>query len=142
MKAAFWDSSALVPLCVQQQASGAARGWSEQYACVVWWGTPVEMRSAFERIARAGQFALTERVEAEVRLELLRRSWREIQPSTELRRHAEGFLAQHVLRAADSLQLAAAWMWCGGDARKCVFLSGDAQLLQAARLIGFETPGS
>jgi predicted nucleic acid-binding protein len=42
------------------------------------------------------------------------------------------------LKAADALQLAAAWTWCSGDAQGCTFISGDAQLLEAARQVGFQ----
>jgi hypothetical protein len=52
---AFWDSSALVPLCVHQQSSAAARQLLRQYSIVVWWSTSVEIRSAFERLLRLGQ---------------------------------------------------------------------------------------
>ncbi|MGI4826873.1 MAG: hypothetical protein ACRYFU_01575 [Janthinobacterium lividum] len=42
------------------------------------------------------------------------------------------------LKAADSLQLAAAWTWCSGDVQRCTFLSGDAQLVEAAQQVGFQ----
>jgi predicted nucleic acid-binding protein len=55
MTPAFWDTSALVPLCVQQQPSAAVRQMLQRYQIAVWWATPVEMRSAFERLLRMGQ---------------------------------------------------------------------------------------
>ena len=138
MTPAFWDTSALVPLCVQQQPSPAVRQLLEQHEIAVWWATPVEMRSAFERLLRLGQLTVPEHAAAGVRLEKLRRGWRELQPSEALRAQAETFLISYPLRAADALQLAAAWTWCSGNAQTCVFISGDAQLLEAAQQTGFQ----
>ena len=138
MTPAFWDTSALVPLCVQQQASATVRQMLKEHEIAVWWATPVEMRSAFERLLRLEQLSRTEHAAAGVRLEKLRRAWRELQPSEALRAQAETFLTSYPLKAADALQLAAAWTWCQGDTSSCVFLSGDMQLLDAARKAGFQ----
>ena len=138
MNPAFWDTSALVPLCVQQQPSPAVRQLLAQHEIAVWWATPVEMRSAFERLLRMGQLTAPEHAAAGVRLEKLRRGWRELQPIEALRAQAEIFLLSYSLRAADALQLAAAWIWCSGHPQDYVFISGDAQLLQAARQVGFQ----
>ena len=138
MTPAFWDTSALVPLCVQQAPSPAVRLLVEQHEIAVWWATPVEMRSAFERLLRMNQLTSSEYAAAGVRLEILRRGWRELQPSEALRSQAETFLMGFALRAADALQLAAAWTWCAGHSQTRVFISGDAQLLEAARQAGFQ----
>lgn len=138
MTPAFWDTSALVPLCVQQQPSPAVRQLLEQHEIAVWWATPVEMRSAFERLLRMGQLTVPEHAGAGMRLEKLRRGWRELQPSEALRSQAETFLMSYPLKAADALQLAAAWIWCSGHPQTYVFISGDAQLLEAARQAGFQ----
>ena len=49
-----------------------------------------------------------------------------------LRAEAETLLMSYPLKAADALQLAAAWTWCAGNPQTCVVISGDAQLLEAA----------
>ncbi len=138
MTPAFWDTSALVPLCVQQQPSPTVRQLLEQHEIAVWWATPVEMRSAFERLLRMDQLTAPEHAAAGVRLEKLRRGWRELQPREVLRAQAETFLMSYPLKAADALQLAAAWTWCSGNPRTCIFISADAQLLEAARQAGFQ----
>jgi len=97
------------------------------------------MRSAFERLLRMGQLTLPEHAAAGARLEKLRRSWRELQPTETLRAQAQTFLISYPLKAADALQLAAAWIWCSGNAQDYVFISGDAPLLEAARQVGFQT---
>jgi predicted nucleic acid-binding protein len=42
------------------------------------------------------------------------------------------------LRAADSLQLAAAFEWCEGVSQSRVFLTADQKLREAALLSGFD----
>lgn len=109
MTPAFWDTGALVPLCVQQQPSIAMRALLKQYDIAVGWATSVEMRSAFERLLRMGQLMQLEHAAAGIRLEKLRREWRELQPMEALRTQAEVFLMSYALKAADALQVAAAW---------------------------------
>ena len=138
MTPAFWDTSALVPLCVQQQPSPAVRQMLEQHEIAVWWATSVEMRSAFERLFRMAQLTPSEHAAAGARLEKLRRGWRELQPTEALRAQAETFLRSYPLKAADALQLAAAWTWCSGNVQSSAFISGDEQLLEAARQVGFQ----
>ena len=41
-------------------------------------------------------------------------------------------------KAADAYTLAAAWVWCSGHPQNYTFISGDAQLLEAARQVGFQ----
>jgi len=44
---AFWGASAVVPLCIPQAASAVSHRLRREYReLVVWWGTPVEVRSA------------------------------------------------------------------------------------------------
>jgi uncharacterized protein len=97
------------------------------------------MRSALERLLRTGQLTVPEHAEAGARLEKLRRAWRELQPTEALRAQAETFLMNYPLKAADALQLAAAWIWSSGNPQTRVFISGDRQLLEAARQAGFQT---
>jgi predicted nucleic acid-binding protein len=137
VKPAFWDTSALVPLCLKQQPSSSVHKLLIQHDIAVWWATPVEIRSAFERLLRMRQVTAAEHAEAGAKLEKLRRGWRELQPTEALRAQAESFLKRYPLRAADALQLAAAWIWCAGHPQTCVFISADAQLLEAAQQAGF-----
>jgi predicted nucleic acid-binding protein len=70
-------------------------------------------------------------------LEVLRRGWQEINPSDELRQLAIQLLDTHALRAADSLQLAAALTWCDERPTRRPFLCADHRLSEAARSEGF-----
>ncbi len=52
---AFWDASALVPLCVHQTNTPQSLLWRRRYQTVIWWLTPVEIASALARLLRIGQ---------------------------------------------------------------------------------------
>ena len=71
------------------------------------------------------------------RLMLLRKIWREIQPTNLLRDRAETCLERHELRAADAFQLAAALVWCNEKPKNRAFLCRDLRLREAARHQGF-----
>jgi predicted nucleic acid-binding protein len=134
----FWDTSALVPLLVKQKSTPAVLQLSKLYGFVVWWSTPVEAKSAFARPQRTGQLTPSEFAYAQVDLAQVRLSWREVLPSVPLRGHAESFVDRFQLRAAHAQQLAAAYVWALGRPAGRVFISGDAQLLEAARQLGFQ----
>ena len=141
----FWDASALVPLCVHEGASRFARQELRRYEPVVWWGTGVEMYSAICRLQRAKEITQKEWQGASLRLHALRAGWREILPADDVRDLAEQLLTKYELRAADSLQLAAALNWCGQRPARRVFLCGDERLCRAAATAGFaviEFPGT
>ena len=137
MDNAFWDASALIPLCVKQQATPVAESLSAQYLMAVWWSTPIEMRGAFARMVRMDQLSPNGHVQAQVTLEELRSIWQEVDPSEKLREQAERLVDRFPLKAADAQQLAAALTWCIGRPKGRVFISGDSQLLDAARQLGF-----
>jgi len=138
---AFWDASALVPLCVQEAATGMVRRYLRRFAPVVWWGSPVEVHSAISRLHREAVLAAGERDGALARLTLLEQGWREILPDDGVRSLAGTLLDAYALRAADSLQLAAALVWCGQAPRGRTFICGDQRLSEAARLAGFMVAG-
>jgi predicted nucleic acid-binding protein len=138
MEFAFWDSSSLVPLCVKQRATPAARALSARYGMAVWWSTSVEMRSAFARLLRMGQLTATGHVQAQIALDRMRSVWQEMHPSEELREQAERLVDRFPLKAADAQQLAAALAWSLGRPKGRAFISGDGQLLDAVRQLGFQ----
>jgi predicted nucleic acid-binding protein len=137
MDDAFWDASALIPLCVRQRSTSTVQALSAQYQKVVWWSTPVEIRSGFARLVRMGQMTPNEHVQAQVRLDRMRSEWLEVDPCETLREQAERLVDRFPLKAADAQQLAAALAWCIGRTKGRAFISGDSQLLDAARQLGF-----
>jgi len=139
--AAFWDASALVPLCVQEAATRHARQHLRRFAPVVWWGSLVEIHSAICRLRRAKEITDSGKTGAVARLQLLSRSWSEILPNDELREEATRALDQYLLRAADSLQIAAALIWCEGRSSRRSFICADRRLATAAEAAGFSVIG-
>jgi uncharacterized protein len=135
--AAYWDASALVPLCIHEDASRLARTHLRRFTPVVWWGSTVEVHSAICRMLRAKEITGNERQGAALRLLMLSRGWNEILPSEDLRELAMQLLDQYALRATDSLQLAAALVWCGQRPAKRNFICGDWRLSEAAEALGF-----
>jgi hypothetical protein len=104
---------------------------------VVWWGTPVEARSAFARLLREGRLTDQERVKAIRLLGQLRAGWDEIQPTERVRSLAEDLPDAHVLRAGDATQLAAALVWCRERPRQRPLVAFDDRLRTAAAALGF-----
>ncbi|MHB8892390.1 MAG: type II toxin-antitoxin system VapC family toxin [Candidatus Limnocylindrales bacterium] len=134
----FWDSSAIMPLLVNQASSTAVRGEAERDpGFIVWWGTGVECVSACTRLEREGRITAAELVAAIDNLPALAASWQEVQPATRLRQSAERLLRVHPLRAADALQLAAAIAAADGDPRSLPFVTLDDRLARAAEREGF-----
>ncbi len=134
---AFWDTSAIVPLCVAQAGSGFAREALRSKSIAVWWGTSVETVSAFGRLMRSGKLNAQVFRNAMMRLAVLRGMWIEVQPSEGLRSLAEELVERHPLRAADALQLAAAVIWSRRQPRKRAFICLDGRLADAASQEGF-----
>lgn len=136
----FWDTSALVPLLVEEPATRAAeaahRADPEQ---IVWWATPVECLSALARLEREGALRATDVVASRRRLDALAATWHEVQPAEPVRRTALRMLRVHPLRAADALQLAAAWTAAEGRPETLTIVTHDARLQEAAAREGFAT---
>lgn len=137
MEPAFWDTSALVPLCAPNRASARIHQLARRYPAVVWWGTVVEARSALARELRTGSLTAQEHAHACDNLAAMKRKWREIQPGDPLRRLAEELLDRYPLSAADALQLAAAYTWSEQRPFSRCFVCGDKRLLGAAGEVGF-----
>ena len=134
----FWDTSALIPLCVRQSMTPRAIALYENHDVIVWWGTPVEIASALARLVRMRQIDTSDRAKARELANNLAESWSVIQPSDSLRNRATRLVELYDLRAADALQLAAALDWCENVPQNRIFLTTDRRLQQAALLSGFD----
>jgi len=135
---AFWDTSAIVPLCFFQRQSAQANQTLRSYRKqITWWATAVEAVSALNRLHREEVMSGEARQQALARLNTLRNLWDEIQPSTDLRDTAERLLGVHKLRASDALQLSAAVVWCRHRPRARTFIVADENLAIAADAEGF-----
>jgi hypothetical protein len=135
--AAFWDSSALIPLCLREPKTPACEALRIQFGLVVWWAAFVEIRSGIARGVRSGRLDGSQYGEALRRLSLLRTIWDDILPSNDVRELAADLLDQYDLRAADSMQLAAALLWCSRKPAGRTFICSDQKLCDAAEAAGF-----
>lgn len=135
---AFWDTSALVPLCVRQGITPQAIALYKLHDAVVWWATPVEIASALARLVRMKQLDPSDWTKARKLAKRLADSWSVIQPSDALRAKSAQLVERYDLLAADSFQLAAALEWCEDVSQGRVFLTADRRLREAALLSGFD----
>lgn len=134
----FWDASAIVPLCCSQAATSRSRRLLRDVGrMVVWWGTPVEARSAFARLVRDGSLTEAQRLRAVTLLDQLRPSWDEMQPSERVRAIAEDLPDRHGVRELEAMQLAAALVWCRERPSRRPFICFDERLSTAAAALGF-----
>lgn len=133
----FWDTSAVVPLLLEQEATAAVkRLLSGDKEMAAWWGTAVECASAAACLRREERLTVAEEGRVLELLGTLRASWLEVLPSDEVRDQAMRMLRVHALKAADALQLAAARVWAG-PAAGAELVTYDERLALAARLEGF-----
>jgi uncharacterized protein len=138
----FWDASAIIPLLADEPSRERLLKFLEQDAQILaWWGTPVEIASALARREREGLLAADEVSGALAVAHTLAESWHEIVPSDAVRRTAQRLLRTHPLRAADSLQLAAALIASDHNPSSLEFVCLDARLAGAARREGFPVLG-
>src|SRR4030042_1804962 len=105
----FWDSSAIIPLCLQEPISEQIRAVLQaDDDIVVWWATRIECLSALERRRREGALHVETHLKSRAVLSALATAWSEVLLSERVRQRAERLLATHPLRAADAPHLAAA----------------------------------
>jgi predicted nucleic acid-binding protein len=129
----FWDSSAIVPLLVKEEASDFLWELTQtDKDKVVWWGTETECLSALARREREGGLDRLSVSLAEANLSKILNEAYEIQPNIELRRIARRLLMTHPLRAADAFQLASALFFGGSQIDQLPFLTLDKNLSAAA----------
>lgn len=134
----FWDSSALVPLCVRQTASQSFRQlWRQSNRVTVWSGASVEIRSALARLHRNGEIDAKGLQSAIRSLDAMRCQWREITTGDKLHLIAEDLPDAYGLRALDSFQLSAALVWCKEKPKGRLFVCDDVRLIEAAQKVGF-----
>jgi predicted nucleic acid-binding protein len=134
----FWDASAIIPLCLEEPRTSLLKKLAEDDGAIAaWWSTPVECWSAFARLRRESLVSKAEEDQARTVLNRLAGDWTEIEPGREVREQAGRALLLHPLRAADSLQLAAALVWANGRGAGHEFVCLDQRLREAAQSEGF-----
>jgi len=122
----FWDASAVVPLVAwEKETANCRKLLAEDTEILVWFLTPVEVefRKSKEQLAQ------------------LERRWSEVILAEKVRERARRLLEIHPLRAADSLQLAAALIACEENPQSLFFVTLDRRLKDAAEKEGFGVLG-
>lgn len=139
----FWDSSAIVPLVLDEPGSDEMRRlMREDGVAIVWMLTSVELLSAVARLERSSQGL--EDLLGGARRDVLDRV-RRCHPVTQVdavRQRAERLVNVHALTAADALQLAAALVVSREQPETLEFVTLDKVLARAARLEGFPVIGA
>jgi len=135
---AFWDTSAIVPLCCVQDASFAARREKRRFKfAVVWWGTVVEIHSGIARLKRLGQIDDRGISRATLKWERFQEGANIVQPVASILSIGKTLPDTYGLRSQDAFQLAAALEWCGERPRNRPFITADRRLGEAASDAGF-----
>jgi len=134
----FWDASAIVPLLITEQTTRRLQALlAKDPAMLVWWGSEVECVSALARLKREGGLGPQALAVALKRLGQLATAWHEIDASDSVREAATRFVRVHPLRAADALQLAAAFLAAERRPATLEVITLDERLGAAARKEGF-----
>lgn len=134
----FWDTSAIVPFLIAEPTTGTVQALAQKDpAMLVWWATEVECASAIARLERDGALDASAVTAAFDRLKQLAGAWHEVDPSDTVREAAVRFLRVHPLRAADALQLAAAFIAAERRPSSLEMVTLDDRLAGAARKEGF-----
>jgi hypothetical protein len=137
----FWDSSAVVPLLVEERWSKEARDLLEEDASIlVWTFTPLEVLSALWRRSRSSELDDAQFAAARSGLTELESVWSAATDSMQVEQRARRLLAVHPLRAADALQLACALVASNERSDLFPFVTLDERLGQCARREGFSVP--
>ena len=135
---AFFDTSAIVALLVQQPFSTKAKQLFRKYQKpALAWTTPIEVQSALSRLLREGNLTAKGYQLAMERFAHIEANKIEVLPTTKLRELAIELLRQYDLRAADAIQIASALLWCNEKSNGKPFITFDDRLADAALKAGF-----
>ncbi len=134
----FWDASAIMPLLIAESSTPQVQALvAADSGMLVWWATEVECASALARLERDGALDNVGSTQAFGRLRHLAGAWHEVEPSDAIREAAVRFVRVHPLRAADALQLAAAFIVAERRPSSLEVVTLDDRLAAAARKEGF-----
>ena len=129
----------MLPLLSEEDFSGVVSNLlREDDGVVVWWGTWIECSVAISRLRRERRLDEMGEEEARAALDRMAGNWVERRPNHDTRLLAMLISKYHPLKAADSLQMAAALRWCEGEAHGTGFVCLDSRLRRAARDEGFD----
>ena len=134
----FWDSSAIVPLCLYEtRSANTGRLWKSFARRYVCWITSVEIASAIARSEREHLIDERRRAQAEKQFVALEQQWQLVEFEARIIDLARTFPSAYGLKAGDSIHLASALVWCKENPKNKDFVSADSRLSSAAESAGF-----
>lgn len=134
----FWDSSAIVPLVVNEEETDyCLKTLSHDQEMLIWCLSRLEVMSALCRQVRDKTFSDTEFQKAKTRMnDLIERAY-EVKAIEKVKQRALRLLEVHPLRAADACQLASALVASQEDPGRLTIVCFDQRLMKAAIKEGF-----
>jgi predicted nucleic acid-binding protein len=133
----FWDSSALIPLMLDEPESDRMRQLLAEDGVIVTASiTPIEIASVLWRRRHAGKLPVDAHHEADTTFAELSSRWNEVTYSAAVVQAALDVVTRHPLRTLDAMQLAAAIVMSVTPAN-LPFVTLDKNLAAAARAEGF-----
>ncbi len=134
----FWDSSAIVPLVVNEEETDyCLKTLSHDQEMLIWCLSRLEVMSALCRQVRDGTLSDTEFQKTKKCLnDLIERAY-EVKAIEKVKQRALRLLEVHPLRAADSCQLASALVATQEDPDRLSMVCFDQHLKNAAIKEGF-----
>ena len=134
----FWDSSAIVPLLVNEDNTDYCLTMlAHDPKMLIWCLSRVEVMSALCRRVRDGLMGSDEFQKTKERLKVILGKVSEVSAIEKVRSRALRLLEVHPLRAADACQLAAALISVQEEPEKLTILCFDGRLQSAAIKEGF-----
>ena len=135
----FWDSSAIVPLIVDEAQTDYCLGvLSQDQEMMVWCLSVVEVLSALCRRFREGAMRDQNFRNAKVRLNTIMERTYQVRSVDKVKARALRLLEVHSLRAADACQVASALVATQEDPTRVSVISFDQRIKQAATREGFD----
>ncbi len=134
----FWDSSAIVPLVVNEKETDyCLKTLSHDQEMLIWCLSRLEVMSALCRQVRDKTLSDTEFQKAKTRMnDLIERAY-EVKAIEKVKQRALRLLEVHPLRAADACQLASALVASQEDPGRLTIVCFDQRLMKAAIKEGF-----
>ena len=134
----FWDSSAMVPLIVDEEETDyCLKTLSHDQEMLIWCLSRLEVMSALCRQVRDKTLSDTEFQKAKTRMnDLIERAY-EVKAIEKVKQRALRLLEVHPLRAADACQLASALVASQEDPGRLAIVCFDQRLKKAAIKEGF-----
>ncbi|MGH9473191.1 MAG: type II toxin-antitoxin system VapC family toxin [Terriglobales bacterium] len=135
---AYWDTSALAKVYLQEKGSATVRAWAGRFSCTSSGLLTVELRSLLSRRRAAGDLSEREWISARKRVARDRAGWALIPVAELVLERAGGLADSQRVRALDAIHLATAALLQERLGVPVPFLTADRRQAEAAAALGLE----